>query len=89
MKLADVCPRLARARDQYLAERAARAARLRRLAREQHRTERLLAHRELQLIRAGATNDGRYVKRRADKLAQTQQRLADLRAAIDQELEAA
>jgi hypothetical protein len=70
--LAEHCPRLHRAH-------RARRARLRWLAGEQHQLEKLIAHRELQLLRAGNTGDRRYVNRRADKLERARGRLEQVR----------
>lgn len=66
-RLADIAPRLARARDQLLAER--RIQEVERLAfiSERLRLERLVAHRELQFLRA---HGRRYAAERARKLAQ-------------------
>lgn len=73
--LAAQCPRLARAHRERRAELVAeREARFR--ARRMHQDAlRILAHRELQLIRACATGDGRYIVRRQAKLAQAMSRL--------------
>ena len=43
---------------------------------ERHRVERLLAHRELQLARAMATGDRRYIKRRLRKLEEAKKVMA-------------
>jgi hypothetical protein len=73
--LAERCPGLAKAHRARRAELAAeREARFR--ARRMHQDAlRILAHRELQLIRACATGDGRYIVRRQAKLAQAKRRL--------------
>lgn len=78
MRLADVAPRLARARDQHEARIAAERKRQRKLAHERLRLERLIAHRELQLLRAGTTRSQWYVDVRARKLASAQRALARL-----------
>jgi predicted transcriptional regulator len=76
--LADHCPRLARA--QEAARRFAGYDR----AIERSRTtalleaQRVLAHRELQLIRAMATNDAGYIAERARKLDASRRRVAAL-----------
>lgn len=68
MNLADIAPRLALARDQWDAEcKRAHARRLRREARLLH-LEWLVAHRELQLLRAGATGRRAYIAARQRKL---------------------
>lgn len=54
VRLRDIAPRLALARDQALNEILVRRHVERRLSDERLRAERLVAHRELQLIRAGA-----------------------------------
>ena len=46
----------------------------------EQRAERNLAHRELQLVRAQATGDGRYIARRERLLDAAKQRLAYLKA---------
>ena len=77
--LTENCPRLARA---HAAQRQVLEARARREARkveQVHELERVVAHRELQLLRAGSTGDGRYVKRRSDKLATARAALAHVR----------
>ena len=82
VQLSDIAPRLARARDQFLAHRAkvladrAEADRVA-LMRQAKLVElqRLVAHRELQLIRAYATGRGRYIVARQRKLEQARRRL--------------
>lgn len=74
--LSEIAPRLARARDQRVARlryEAAERARYRRLS---LKAERLIAHRELQLVRAYATGDGRYIAARQRKLAAARRELA-------------
>jgi hypothetical protein len=68
-RLADVCPRLALARDQHNA--AVRQRQMHELNRiiDRHELERLVAHRELQLLRAFHTRRGRYIAERQRKLA--------------------
>ncbi len=68
MKLHEIAPRLAQARG-LLVEilRRERDERFRQRAREL-KAERLVAHRELQLVRAQMTGDRRYIARREDKL---------------------
>lgn len=61
MHLAEIAPRLALARDQYVARR-------KRLEKALERCERLVIHRDLQYYRALATNNGRYIDKRAKKL---------------------
>lgn len=67
-KLADIAPRLARARDQILEERRLARERRRRLIDDRLRLDRLVAHRELQYIRALKTGRRRYMDTRARKL---------------------
>jgi hypothetical protein len=75
-----VAPRLERAhrerRIELVQERLARSrARVAEL-----KAERLVAHRELQYVRAGAVGDRRYLRRRADKLACARMELAEAQA---------
>lgn len=82
--LATIAPRLALAHrqraDEIIAERVARHH-----AREQlESAERLVAHRELQLLRAGATGDRSYVRRRDNKLTRARAHLAAARAVAEQ-----
>lgn len=79
-RLADIAPRLALARDQYLAERAEIARRERARATARLRLERLIAHRELQLIRAGARGSRRYLEVRQRKLDSARRALGRLEA---------
>lgn len=76
--LHSVAPRLARARDQFIAEREAAARAERRHRAAQLRLERLVAHRELQLLRAGARGGRAYIAHRARKLAAAKRGLDDL-----------
>ena len=79
VSLHDIAPRLARARDLLVAVlRRERAERLGWLKREL-KLESLVAHRELQLVRALNTGDGRYIKTRRRKLVQAQKALAKIR----------
>ena len=87
MTLASICPRLARARDQYLAEQAERIAEAARAAiRARILADRLLhkqwlvEHRELQLIRSYHTRNPRYIAERERKWKQAKQELADAQA---------
>lgn len=63
-----IAPRLAKARDQFLALQRQENEHRIWLINERHRLQKLIAHRELQVLRAGATGDRRYIKRRQDKL---------------------
>ena len=78
MRLSDVAPRLARARDEWeaIAREHRRQARIRATKRLQ--VERLVAHRELQLLRACATGRRDYIaerRRKLDAALRAQQRL--------------
>jgi hypothetical protein len=75
-------PRLALAMDQRRNEILTARHNLNRLTREMQGLERLLVHRDLQLIRAGSTGDGRYVKRRQDKLDMAKRHARQVRAEI-------
>lgn len=75
MRLHEVAPRLCLARDQILAERAAASVAHSKYLSDKLRAESKLAHRELQLVRAQATGDGRYIMRRQDKLERARQDL--------------
>jgi hypothetical protein len=78
--LATVAPLLARARDQRVAE-LGRERELRRRARDLvTETERIVAHRELQLVRALGTRNRDYMKHRQRKLAEAHRRLARAQA---------
>ncbi len=68
MRLVDVAPRLALARDQWLAEQACLRAERRRREKRIDRAERLLIHRELQFLRAAASGSKRYARKRSRKL---------------------
>lgn len=80
IRLADIAPRLALARDQFLAERARIDRERRHLADERLRLERLVAHRELEFLRAGAYRSGhrQHVKERAEKLKDAQRWLGQI-----------
>lgn len=79
-QLADRCPRLALARDQRLQQlRDESHMRLVRLQ-QRYRLERLVAHRELQLIRAEAKGAGKYIAVRQRKLVEARAELADFEA---------
>ena len=79
VSLHDIAPRLARARD-LLLEIRRRERRARRARREAElKAEWLLAHRELQLVRAQHTGDRRYIKRREHKLKQARKQMARFR----------
>jgi hypothetical protein len=73
--LHDIAPRLAAARDQLLADRAHARARHHWLVHRVSHLEALVAHRDLQLIRAMHTRDGRYIARRQTKLKHAQEEL--------------
>lgn len=85
MRLGDVAPRLALARDQWVAEQERFARRERQRAARRLHLEWLVAHRELQLLRAGARCRSRsqreYVAQRQRKLDAARRELADLEAA--------
>lgn len=68
--LRDNCPRLALARDQHIAWLAAESHAAARRAHERYKAEKLLAHRELQFLRAGGGRSRKYVAERARKLAE-------------------
>lgn len=82
-RLADIAPRLAKARDQHN-ERV----RVQRVERWKARDtvlhcEQRVAHRELQLVRAQATGSGRYIAERERKLARAVDELRRSRAWAD------
>lgn len=77
--LRDHCPRLAVARDERIAELRQEREDRRAARRQLLAAERMVAHRELQLIRAEATGDRRYIKRRTDKLARGRAQLQRIR----------
>jgi hypothetical protein len=78
--LAEIAPRLARARDQLVAERRLDGRRRLHVRRLLLDAERLVAHRELQLIRAGRTRDPGYIARRQRKLEAARKALKRLQA---------
>jgi hypothetical protein len=78
--LASRCPRLARARDEHLAERARAAAWEARMQDERLRLDALVAHRELQLVRSYRTKSPRYIAVRQWKLDQARALRAKLGA---------
>jgi hypothetical protein len=81
--LADNCPRLSRAHRAAVEEALAESRRRRRLRAQVHRAEALVAHRELQLVRAWRTGSGGYIDVRQRKLTQAQQLLTRLRGRLD------
>lgn len=81
-KLSDVAPRLARARDQ-LVERRRLERKERTLARNAvYNVERLIAHRELQLVRAQRTGNARYIGERHRKLVAAKRALPRVQARL-------
>jgi hypothetical protein len=81
VSLHDIAPRLARARDHLVAQlRRERDERRWHRERELH-LEWLVAHRDLQLVRAGNTRNGRYIRQRQQKLEQAERLLAEHRRA--------
>lgn len=78
-QLASIAPRLALARDQHNRITAEHERKRAALVRKIHQTERLVAHRELQLIRAGHTGDPRYIGCRQRKLAAAERSLNRLK----------
>lgn len=78
-RLADIAPRLALARDQWVAEQAERERRIRYVQNELFRAERCLAHRELQLIRAAAIGNAKYLRHRQRKLEDIQRKIKQLK----------
>lgn len=90
MTLSSIAPRLARARDEYLAEQAERAAEAAQAAvRAGILADRLLhkqwlvEHRELQLIRAYSTGNPRYIAQRERKWQQAKRELAEVQARVE------
>lgn len=84
MILADVAPRLARARDGWLAEQRARDLRRYHLTCDRLRLERLVAHRDLQLQRAQARGSGSYIKARRHKLEDAQRLLDNVTRRLEE-----
>ena len=78
--LAGNCPRLYRAWQSHLRILELRSRRERSLTSELLRLERLEAHRDLQLLRAGATNRRGYVASRGRKLAAAERGLERVRS---------
>lgn len=95
--LAQIAPRLALARDQFLAFERQRELTHLRLLDELLDAERILAHRDLQLVRSGAKNhwrgghraERRYLEERAAKLLAAEQRVARIRRQIAENASAA
>jgi hypothetical protein len=82
VSLHDIAPRLARARDSILWDRV-RARRERGWLRDRVLdAERVLAHRELQLIRAGATGKRRDIRRRQRLLDEVRREVEYYRARL-------
>jgi hypothetical protein len=67
--LREHCPRLALARDQRVAEIARETVAQRRWRRERQEALKVEAHRDLQLVRAWATGNPKYIRHRERKLA--------------------
>lgn len=86
MRLADIAPRLAAARDAWVAADLERDRRRRDLIATRLRLERLVGHRELQLIRSGArrvaVRDQRYMQKRVAKLKAARGALATVNAEL-------
>jgi hypothetical protein len=83
IRLADIAPRLARARDQWVIE-------ARRLRDEQHAANQrwlkarwLLEHRDLQLVRAFATGKRGYIAHRQRKLEAARREMAQAEARLE------
>lgn len=74
--LIENCPRLATARDQRCTEMDAERTERRRCRDALLRSENLVAHRELQLLRAHARGQRGYILRREHKLKAAQRQLA-------------
>jgi hypothetical protein len=79
--LAQVAPRLAKAHRERQREIEVEARKERHRQTMLLKAERLEAHRDLQLIRAYATGDRRYIERRERKLDQARREVARWRAA--------
>jgi hypothetical protein len=86
--LAEIAPQIARARDAEVLRR--RQAGRRRLAarREQLKYERLVAHRELQLIRAGRGSSPGYIAQRQRKVEHARKLLARATEVVNEAVEA-
>lgn len=78
---AAVAPTLAAAHARALRLADAERRRQRWLRNRKHELDRLVAHRELQLVRAYNTGDGRYIDRRRRKLDRAKAARARLEAA--------
>lgn len=74
--LHSIAPRLARARDQRREELRVASVQRRHMASLVLSSERCVAHRELQLVRAFSTGNGRYIAERQRKLAAAKRELA-------------
>lgn len=79
--LRDNCPRLVKARDDYLRHQEYARTIERNRTNALLEAERVLAHRELQLVRAFATDDARYIAQRERKLDAIRRQVARLRRA--------
>lgn len=77
--LASIAPRLALAQRQRRLELLTERAERRHMLRLLRRAEWCVAHRELQLARAGSTRSARYIERRTRLLDQARSELARLR----------
>lgn len=79
-RLADIAPRLARARDAWEQE-IADARQYRRWRRRRWlELERLVSHRDLQLVRAYNTGNGKYIRERQRKLESAKRMLRQFEA---------
>lgn len=74
--LAEMCPRLSRAHRDERDRRRVGFAHRRFLRERVSRAERLVAHRDLQLVRASATRSGAYIAERERKLNAAHNQLA-------------
>lgn len=81
--LAAVCPRLALAHRQRRHELHAERAERHKVRELLRHAEWCVAHRELQLVRAGFTRNGRYIASRTRKLGQARRDLARLESYAD------
>jgi hypothetical protein len=80
--LEEFAPRLALARDQIYDERRKARARRKWLGERLIESERVLAHRELQLIRAEAKGNGFMIRRRQRLLEESRQAVARFRELV-------
>lgn len=78
MHLADVAPRLALALEDYKAEAAWDKAQRMRFSDRKLHYEALIAHRELQLIRAQYKGNRKYIAKRQRKLVEAHEEMAAL-----------